>query len=104
MVVMFGDCCVGGGRYFPYYSYQRNPTGQEFFDPARTLIEVKLLRVKLAVWCLFGTYLILRTVIIITGKETRNGPMLSNSGAVFLLVWEQCSKRNTRSALGMKDR
>ncbi len=27
MVVMFVDCCVGGGRYFPYYSYRRNPTG-----------------------------------------------------------------------------
>ncbi len=43
MVVMFGDCCVGGGRYFPYYSYRRNPTGWEFFVPARTLIAVKLL-------------------------------------------------------------
>jgi hypothetical protein len=29
-------------------------------------------------------YLFLRRVIIITGKETRNGPILSNSGAVFL--------------------
>jgi hypothetical protein len=37
------DCCVGGGRYFPYYSYHRNPTGQEFFIPAGTLIAVKLL-------------------------------------------------------------
>ncbi len=43
MVVMFVDCCVGGGWYFPYYSYHRNPTGQEFFVPARTLIAVKLL-------------------------------------------------------------
>jgi hypothetical protein len=30
-------------RYFRYYSYSRNPTGWEFFDPARTLIAVKLL-------------------------------------------------------------
>ncbi len=37
MVVMFMDCCVGGGRYFPYYSYCRNPTGKEFFVPAGTL-------------------------------------------------------------------
>jgi hypothetical protein len=37
MVVMFVDCCVGGGRYFLYYSYRRNPTGKEFFVPARTL-------------------------------------------------------------------
>ena len=29
--------------YFRYYSYSRNPTGWEFFDPARTLIAVKLL-------------------------------------------------------------
>jgi hypothetical protein len=43
MVVMFVDCCVGGGWYFPYYSYRRNPTGKEFFVPARTLIAVKLL-------------------------------------------------------------
>ncbi len=43
MVVMFVDCCVGGGRYFPYYSYRRNPTGREFFIPAETLIAVKLL-------------------------------------------------------------
>ncbi len=43
MVVMFVDCCVGGGRYFPYYSYRRNPTGREFFVPAGTLIAVKLL-------------------------------------------------------------
>jgi hypothetical protein len=45
MVVMFVDCCVRGGRYFPYYSYRRNPTGREFFVPARTLIAVKLLSV-----------------------------------------------------------
>ncbi len=31
-------------RYFRYYSYSRNPTGREFFDPARTLIAVKLLK------------------------------------------------------------
>jgi hypothetical protein len=43
MVVMFVDCCVGGGRYFPYYSYCRNPTRKEFFVPAGTLIVVKLL-------------------------------------------------------------
>jgi hypothetical protein len=42
MVVMFVDCCVGGGRYFLYYSYRRNPTGQEFFIPVVT-IAVKLL-------------------------------------------------------------
>jgi hypothetical protein len=44
MVVMFVDCCVGGGQYFLYYSYRRNPTGREFFVPAGTLIAVKLLR------------------------------------------------------------
>ncbi len=43
MVVMFVDCCVGGGWYFPYYSYRRNPMGREFFIPAGTLIAVKLL-------------------------------------------------------------
>jgi hypothetical protein len=43
MVVMFVDCCVGGGQYFPYYSYRRNPTGWEFFVPTGFLIEVKLL-------------------------------------------------------------
>jgi hypothetical protein len=43
MVVMFVDCCVGGGRYFPYYSYHRNFMGQEFFIPAGTLIAVNLL-------------------------------------------------------------
>jgi hypothetical protein len=37
------DCCVGGGRYFSYYSYCRNPTGKELFVPAGTLIAVKLL-------------------------------------------------------------
>jgi hypothetical protein len=25
-----------GRRYFPYYSYSRNPTGREFFVPAQT--------------------------------------------------------------------
>ncbi len=44
MVVMFVDRCVGGGRYFLYYSYCRNPTGREFFVPAGTLIAVKLLK------------------------------------------------------------
>ena len=29
-------------QYFQYYSYRRNPTGREFFVPARTLIMVKL--------------------------------------------------------------
>ena len=38
------DSCVGGRRYFTYYSYRRNPTGREFFVPAGTLIAVKLLR------------------------------------------------------------
>jgi hypothetical protein len=42
-VVMFVDCCVGGGWYFLYYSYSRNPTGREFFVPARTFLVVKLL-------------------------------------------------------------
>jgi hypothetical protein len=32
------DSCVGGGQYFLYYSYRRNPTGKEFFVPAGTLI------------------------------------------------------------------
>ena len=41
--VIYVDCCVGGGRYFPYYSYPRNPTGWEFFIPTGTLIAVKLL-------------------------------------------------------------
>ena len=45
MVVMFVDCCVGGGRYFPYYSYHRNPTAWEFFVPAGTLTAVKLLNI-----------------------------------------------------------
>jgi hypothetical protein len=36
-VVIFVDCCVGGERYFLYYSYCRNPTGREFFVPAGTL-------------------------------------------------------------------
>jgi hypothetical protein len=43
MVVMFVDCCVGGGRYFPYYSYRRNPMGREFFVSAGTVIAVQLL-------------------------------------------------------------
>jgi hypothetical protein len=37
MVVMFVDCCVGGGRYIQYYSYRRNPTRWEYFVPAGTL-------------------------------------------------------------------
>ena len=43
MVVMFVDCCVCVVEYFWYYSYSRNPTRQEFFVPAGTLIAVKLL-------------------------------------------------------------
>jgi len=43
MVVMFVGSCVGGWRYFPYYSYCRDPTGREFFVPAGFLIAVKLL-------------------------------------------------------------
>ncbi len=43
MVMMFVDCCVGGGLYFPYYSYRRNHTGREFFILAGSLIGVKLL-------------------------------------------------------------
>jgi hypothetical protein len=43
MVVMFVDCCVGGGRYFLYYSYHRNSMGREFFVLSGTLIAVKLL-------------------------------------------------------------
>ncbi len=43
IVVMFVDCCVGGGQYFPYYSYRRNPMGRDFFVPAGTLIVVTLL-------------------------------------------------------------
>jgi hypothetical protein len=42
MVVKFVDCCVGGGQYFLYYSYHRNPTGKDFFVPTGTA--VKLLR------------------------------------------------------------
>jgi hypothetical protein len=44
MVVLFVDCCVGGGGYTAYYSYHRNPMGREFFVPAGTLIAVKLLK------------------------------------------------------------
>ena len=29
MVVMFVDCCVGGRRYFSYYSHCKNPMGQK---------------------------------------------------------------------------
>jgi hypothetical protein len=38
---MFVDCCVGGGRYFLYYSYRRNPTGGRRFFSHRNLIAVK---------------------------------------------------------------
>jgi hypothetical protein len=44
MVVMFVDCCVGGGWYVPYYFYSRNPMRREFFVPTGALIAVKLLR------------------------------------------------------------
>ena len=44
MVVMFVGQLCSGRQYFPYYSYCRNPTGREFFVPARTLIGVKLLK------------------------------------------------------------
>ena len=44
MVVMFVGSCVGGRRYFLYYSYSRNSTGREFFVPAGTLIAAKLLK------------------------------------------------------------
>jgi hypothetical protein len=36
-VVLFVDCCVGGGRYFLYYSYHRNPMEREYFIPGGTL-------------------------------------------------------------------
>ena len=35
MVVMFVGLLWWGRRTFPYYSYCRNPTGQDFFVPAR---------------------------------------------------------------------
>ncbi len=38
--MMFVDCCVGGGRYFLYYSYRRNPTG---ICSRQNLLAVKLL-------------------------------------------------------------
>jgi hypothetical protein len=41
--VMFVDCCVGGGWYFLYYSYCKNPMGQEFICSCQNLIAVKLL-------------------------------------------------------------
>jgi hypothetical protein len=53
MVVMFVDCCIGGGRYFTYYSYRRNPTGWEIFVPAGTLIVVKLFKKVNASWSLY---------------------------------------------------
>jgi hypothetical protein len=56
MVVMFVDCCVGGGRYFLYYSYNRNPTGWEFFVPAGTLLVVKLLKKRQ--WHSTGSFLL----------------------------------------------
>ena len=35
--------CAGGRWYFPYYSYHRKATEQEFFVPTQTLIGVILL-------------------------------------------------------------
>ncbi len=43
MVVMFVEYCVGGGRYFLYYSSCRNLTGREFFCSRQNLIAFKLL-------------------------------------------------------------
>ena len=57
MVVMFVDCCVGGGRYIQYYSYRRNPTGREFFVPARTLITPCWSDPKVPIVTLLGWYL-----------------------------------------------
>jgi hypothetical protein len=47
------------------------------------LVSRQTVKLVVPVW-----YLFLRRVIIITGKETRNGPILRNLGAVFLL--EHC--------------
>ncbi len=54
MVMMFVDCCVGGGGYFLYYSYHRNPTGREFVIPAGTLTAVKLLMKEIKRLCDIG--------------------------------------------------
>ena len=43
IVVMFVGLLCWGLWYFPYYSYCRNPRVREFFVPAGTLIEIKLL-------------------------------------------------------------
>ena len=43
MVVMFVGLLCWGRRYFPYFSYCRNPMARECFVPAGTLIAVKLL-------------------------------------------------------------
>jgi len=40
-----GDVCglvCSGRQYFLYYSYRKNPTGREFFIPARTFMAGKL--------------------------------------------------------------
>ncbi len=47
--------CVGDRWYFPYYSYRRNPTGREFFVPARTQIVVKLLTIVPIPRCILQT-------------------------------------------------
>ena len=48
---------VGGRWYFPYYSHRKKATEREFFVPAGTLIEVKLLNIS------FIHLLILRRII-----------------------------------------
>jgi hypothetical protein len=72
MVVMFVDCCVGGGRYFPYYSYHRNPMGKEFFVPAGTLIAVKLLSDVNGLYCNVLVMLI-NKVFLVTLTNKVNG-------------------------------
>jgi len=47
MVVMFVGLLCWGRRAFPYYSYHRNPSGQEFFVSTGTLMAVKLLSIKI---------------------------------------------------------
>ena len=47
MVVMFVGLLCWSRRAFLYYSYCRNPMGQELFVPAGTLIAVKLLMLQM---------------------------------------------------------
>ena len=61
MVVMFVGQLCSGRRYFPYYSYSRNPTGREYFVPVRTLIGVKLLRNNIVA----RLYFIMMTIMIL---------------------------------------